>query len=413
MPELAILVVAAAVLAIAAVSGRLTRLSLTEPLVAVSLGVVITALLMEPVDLRHPVVLTFLELTLALVLFTDAARIDLGRLRAQYQWPLRMLVIGLPLAMVAGALAAGWLLALPVGLALLVGVTLAPTDAALALPLLESEELPPRIRQSVNVESGLNDGLALPALFIAIGLIGSEEGRSAGAALLLIIEQIGIGVVGGVLFGLLGAWVIGEGGRRGWMTPIHQKIAGVALALAAFAAVQLLGGSGFVAAFVAGAVLGARLRPRGEYLYEFAEAEGRALVLVAFLIIGAGPVYELLQVGAPWEVWVVAVASLVIVRPLAIALSLIGQNLRASTVAFLGWFGPRGLATFVFLLIAEEELLAVPPGVVGVVVVTVALSVVLHGVTARPASVWLAKRIAATSHEEMPEVGEAFDHPMR
>ncbi|MCZ6736665.1 MAG: cation:proton antiporter, partial [Actinobacteria bacterium] len=172
--ETIILVLSATVFAIVAVSGRLARLSITEPLMAVGIGILITFLVVDPVDIRSPAALTFLELTLALVLFTDAARIDVGRIRRQYRWPARMLLIGLPLAMILGALVAGWILAIPFGAALLLGVILAPTDAALAEPVLESEVLPVRIRQTLNIESGLNDGLALPVLFIAIGLIESE-----------------------------------------------------------------------------------------------------------------------------------------------------------------------------------------------------------------------------------------------
>ncbi|MCZ6566983.1 MAG: cation:proton antiporter, partial [Actinobacteria bacterium] len=172
--ETIILVLSAAVFAIVAVSGRLARLSITEPMMAVGIGILISLLVVDPINIRSPAALTFLELTLALVLFTDAARIDIGHIRSQYRWPARMLLIGLPLAMILGAVVAGWILAIPLGAALLLGVILAPTDAALAEPVLESEVLPVRIRQTLNIESGLNDGLALPVLFIAIGLIESE-----------------------------------------------------------------------------------------------------------------------------------------------------------------------------------------------------------------------------------------------
>ena len=352
--ETIILVLSATVFAIVAVSGRLARLSITEPLMAVGIGILITFLVVDPIDIRSPAALTFLELTLALVLFTDAARIDVGRIRRQYRWPARMLLIGLPLAMVLGAVVAGWILAIPLGAALLLGVILAPTDAALAEPVLESEVLPVRIRQTLNIESGLNDGLALPVLFIAIGLIESEAGRSVSSSVLLVVSLVGIGVAGGALLGSAGAWVISRATEHGWMDELHQKIAAVALALGTFAAVEVLGGSGFVAAFVAGAVLGARVRPKCEYLYDFADTEGRALVLIAFVFLGAGPIYQLIREGVPWQAWVVSLVALFVVRPLAIGASLIGEKLLPSTVLFFGWFGPRGLATDVFLLVAFE-----------------------------------------------------------
>lgn len=411
--ETTILVLAGAVFLVSAASKRLTSVWLTEPLFAVLIGVGVGVVLDEPVDLGDPGVLIFLELTLALVLFGDAARIDLQKLRREYAWPTRMLLLGLPLAMLGGALTSGWLLAVPIGAALLIGVVLAPTDAALAEPVLESRALPVRVRQTLNVESGLNDGLAIPALFIAIGIVEAEMFSGGGDGFVLFIQQIGIGTVGGVVFGAVGALVIGRGTKHGWMNRIHQKIAAVALALAAFALVQLLGGSGFVATFVAGALLAARVRPRCEYLYEFAETEGRALVLVAFLLFGAGPVSNLLQVGAEPEVWAVALISLLVIRPAAIFLSLIGQKLMLSTSLFLGWFGPRGLATLVFMLVAIEELGEEPVFLFEVVILTVALSVLLHGVSATPMSAWLGSRLESQEDEAMPEMGEAFEHPTR
>ena len=411
--ETIILVLSATVFAIVAVSGRLARLSITEPLMAVGIGILITFLVVDPIDIRSPAALTFLELTLALVLFTDAARIDVGRIRRQYRWPARMLLIGLPLAMVLGAVVAGWILAIPFGAALLLGVILAPTDAALAEPVLESEVLPVRVRQTLNIESGLNDGLALPVLFIAIGLIESEAGRSVSSSVLLVVSLVGIGVAGGALLGLAGAWVISRATEHGWMDELHQKIAAVALARGTFAAVEVLGGSGFVAAFVAGAVLGARVRPKCEYLYDFADTEGRALVLIAFVFLGAGPIYQLIREGVPWQAWVVSLVALFVVRPLAIAVSLIGEKLLLSTVLFFGWFGPRGLATAVFLLVAFEEMTDISPLVADITFLTVALSVLLHGVSAMPASQWLAGRLEMRDRREMPEMGEAFNHPTR
>ena len=411
--ETIIFVLSATVFAIVAVSGRLARLSITEPLMAVGIGILITFLVVDPIDIRSPAALTFLELTLALVLFTDAARIDVGRIRRQYRWPARMLLIGLPLAMVLGAVVAGWILAIPFGAALLLGVILAPTDAALAEPVLESEVLPVRVRQTLNIESGLNDGLALPVLFIAIGLIESEAGSSVSSSVLLVVSLVGIGVAGGALLGLAGAWVISRATEHGWMDELHQKIAAVALALGTFAAVEVLGGSGFVAAFVAGAVLGARVRPKCEYLYDFADTEGRALVLIAFVFLGAGPIYQLIREGVPWQAWVVSLVALFVVRPLAIAVSLIGEKLLLSTVLFFGWFGPRGLATAVFLLVAFEEMTDISPLVADITFLTVALSVLLHGVSAMPASQWLAGRLEMRDRREMPEMGEAFNHPTR
>lgn len=409
-PDVIILAGAGALFLVTVVSGRLDRIWMTEPLLATVLGIVAVLALADPIDIESPLVLTTLEATLALVLFSDASRIDVGRLREGYSWPLRMLVIGMPVAIVLGAALAGWSLGLPLGFALLLGVILAPTDAALAEPVLVAGTIPARVRQTLNIESGLNDGLALPALFIATALIESEEGTSAADAIGLVLTQLGIGIVGGIVIGWLGAKAIGKGAELGWMNPLHQKISAVALALAGFAAVQLLGGSGFVATFIAGALMSHLLHPRCEYLYEFAEGEGHTLVLVAFFIFGAGPGAEILSTGVSIETVIVAAVSLLIVRPVAIAISLLGQRLSGRTVVFLGWFGPRGLATIVFVFVAAEEVSFMEPAVVEVAMFTVLVSILAHGISAIPMTSWLTRM---PMEEDMPEMGETYEHRMR
>lgn len=405
-----VLLGAGAILVVTVLSGKLDRVWLTEPLVTVVLGLLAGTFIVGPINMESPLILTVLELTLALVLFSDASRISLSRLREGYSWPLRMLVIGLPVVMALGALVAGWYLELPLGVALLLGVILAPTDAALAEPVLESDLVPPRVRQAINVESGLNDGLALPALFIAIAIIDTEEGARLADAIGLLVSQLGIGLIGGVVVGWVGAKLIGKGTEAGWMNPLHQKIAAVTLAVASFAAVQLLGGSGFVATFIAGGYMSYLIRPRIEHLYEFADEEGHTMVLLAFFIFGVGPGSNLIERGVPVEAMLVALVSLVVLRPIAIVISLLGQGLKGRTVAFLGWFGPRGLATVVFVLVAADEMGSIDPIVLDTVTVAVLASIVVHGVSATPMSRWLA---SMSMTGDMPEMGEVYAHPMR
>jgi NhaP-type Na+/H+ or K+/H+ antiporter len=292
---------------------------------------------------------------------------------------------------------------------------LAPTDAALAEPVLENKSVPKRVRQTLNIESGLNDGLAVPALLIAIGLLEAEEGMvSPTQAVLVFVQQLGVGIVGGVALGMFGAWLIGTGVEKGWMNPLHQKVAALSLALAGFAAVQLLGGSGFVAVFIAGGLMSHRIEMRPDYLYEFAEIEGHIMVTLAFLFVGVGPVTQMINGAISWKAILLALVALVVVRPIAIWLSLIGQKLMASTVAFLGWFGPRGLATIVFYLLAVEELPKMAPLVTEAVIATMVLSILLHGVTAAPLSAWLARKFEGMEDEEdMPEMGESIEFRTR
>jgi NhaP-type Na+/H+ or K+/H+ antiporter len=415
LTEVVVLVAAGAILVVTTISGRLERLWLTEPLIAAMFGVVLGQFFIGPVDLTEPAFLTFLELTLALVLFSDASRVSLRRVRGTYTWPGRMLVLGLPLAIGLGTAAAAWLLGLPLGFALLLGVVLAPTDAALAEPVLENRSVPKRVRQTLNIESGLNDGLAVPALLIAIGLLEAEEGMvSPTQAVLVFIQQLGVGIVGGVALGMFGAWLIGTGVEKGWMTPLHQKVAALSLALAGFAAVQLLGGSGFVAVFIAGGLMSHRIEMRPDYLYDFAEIEGHIMVTLAFLFVGVGPVTQMINGAISWKAALLALVALAVVRPIAIWLSLIGQKLMTSTVAFLGWFGPRGLATIVFYLLAVEELPEVPALVTEAVIATMVFSILLHGMTAVPLSAWLARKFEGMEDEEdMPEMGESIEFRTR
>ena len=408
-PAAIVLLGAGALLLVTVVSGLLDRVWLTEPLVVTLLGLTAGVFIAGEVSVESPLILTIFEVTLALVLFSDASRIDIARLRQGYNWPLMMLVLGMPIVIVLGTVFTGFFLGLPLGAALLLGVILAPTDAALAEPVLESESVPPRVRQTLNVESGLNDGLAVPALLIAIGVIEAGSAR-ASAAIGLVLTQLGIGVIGGVVIGWLGSVLFRKGIDSGWINPLHLRIAAVALAIAGFSAVQLLGGSGFVATFIAGALVSELARPHAKHLYQFAETEGHALVLVAFFIFGVGPGAELLERGIPFEAAVVALVSLVVLRPAAIALSLLRQRLSGRTVLCLGWFGPRGLATVVFMLVAMEELGMADPLIQDTVTTTVLLSILAHGLTAKPMARWLA-RMPMT--EEMPEMGEAYPHPMR
>ena len=401
-----------AILLVAVVSGKIERTSLTTSMLVVALGLAGSLAFDLDVEPEQGAALAFLEITLALVLFSDATRIDLTALRRHYEWPQRMLLIGLPLAVAAGAILAGVTTGMSLGLALLVGVILAPTDAALAEPVLTTPELPRRIRQAVNVESGLNDGLALPALFLAVALIEAEEGLSA-ADVFLPFLKLGIGIAGGLVFGVAGAAILGRAMATGWMGPSYRRIAIAALALATFSGTELAGGSGFVAAFLGGMIFAARCRRMAEGLFDFVENESSLLVLIAFLMFGAGPVRDLIASPPQTSSWLIALGSLLLVRPLAIWISLLGRKLEYQTRLFFGWFGPRGLASFVFLLVAAEELTELPEGIVEIVYLTVALSVLLHGMTAYPASMALARRLNRMEDATMPEMMDVAEMPMR
>ena len=392
----------------AAISGRLGSTPVSQAMVFVAVGVLAgnQALELIEADVAGRFVRHLAEATLALVLFTDAVRVRLGRLRRESLVPARLLGIGLPLTIVAGTLAGLALLpGLDLWTAAALATMLAPTDAALGLPVVSNRRLPSRIRQGLNVESGLNDGVCVPLLIIFLTIAEAEEGAAHVEPLRVILEEIGFGAVAGLAAGALGAWVLRGFAARGWMEGTWKQINAVVTPVMAYMVAVALGGSGFIAAFVAGIVFRAVAGGQAEATTHLAEESGELLNAVTFLLFGAvllGPALGDLD----WRLIAYAVLSLTVVRLLPVALALVGTGLRRVTVGFLGWFGPRGLASIVFvLLLVEETDLPQQSLLLAAVTVTVALSVYAHGLTAWPG----ANRYAdwydahAQDHPAMPE----------
>jgi sodium/hydrogen antiporter len=400
--------IALVLIAYAAVSGRLATTPVTQAMVFVAVGLLVgnRALELIDVDAASQFVRHLAEATLTLVLFTDAVRVNLGRLRRESLVPARLLGIGLPLTIVAGTVAGLALLpGLDLWTAAALATMLAPTDAALGLPVVSNRRLPSRIRQGLNVESGLNDGVCVPLLIIFLTIAEAEEGAAHVEPLRVILEEIGFGAASGVAAGALGAVVLRGFAARGWMEGTWKQINAVATPLLAYMVASALGGSGFIAAFVAGIVFGAIAGGQAEATTFLAEESGELLNAVTFLLFGAvllGPALGDLD----WRVIGYAVLSLTVVRLLPVALAMLGAGMRRVTVGFLGWFGPRGLASIVFVLILVEETdLPERPLLLAVVTWTVALSVYAHGLTALPGANRYADWYAAHAddHPAMPE----------
>jgi sodium/hydrogen antiporter len=390
--ELAI--VAATLLVVAGVSRRLTDTSFTPAMAFVLTGLVVGPLVIDQVTVApaSATVRTLAEATLAVVLFADASRIKLPVLRREYSVPLRLLAIGLPLTIVLGAvLAAGFFARLNAAEAVVLAVLLAPTDAALGQAVVTEPRLPSRIRQGLNVESGLNDGICVPLLLIALSIADVEDKTStAGHAIRIVAEEIGYGIVAGVAVGLVAAVVVASGSRRRlisgpWLQVIPVAGAGLAYGIAAG-----LGGSGFIAAFLAGMVFGALVPRKSEEASRLNEELGGLLAGVTFLTFGAvllGPTLKHLS----WQMVVYAVLSLTLIRMLPVAIAMFRSGAKWQTVGFLGWFGPRGLASIVFAVITVQEAhLAGANTILLTTYLTIGLSVLAHGVTAAP----LARRYA-------------------
>ncbi len=383
-----IAIVAGALLLYALVSGRFQGTIITAPLAFVLIGFAAGpgGFDLANVDLDHSAIHLIAEATLILVLFTDAARIDLNRVRRDHNLPVRMLLVGLPLVMAVGTLIAIVLFpTFSLYEAALLAALLAPTDAALGQSVVSAKVVPVRIRQAINVESGLNDGIALPAvlLFAALASMRPDAG-GAGEWLRFGLLQVTLGPLAGVVIGFIGARLLDSAADRGWMTGAFQGIGILSLAILSYVIAEGIGGNGFIAAFVGGMAFGHSLRHPCEFLFEFMETEGQLLMLITFLVFGAALLPESIGHVTPMH-FLYAVFSLTVIRMVPIAVSLIGAGVSPATQLFLGWFGPRGLASILFvLLILEESAIAHRHELMTITVITVALSVLLHGITAAP-----------------------------
>jgi NhaP-type Na+/H+ or K+/H+ antiporter len=400
-----IMVIAAVVVGWGLLSARLERFDVSAPLLFVVMGLVLAN---EPISAVHvnihsETLRSIAEITLALLLFSDAARVNVRELRRDAAVPARLLFIGLPLTIGLGMLVAVLLFpSLDVWAAATIAACVAPTDAALGAQVVEDRHVPVRIRRVLGVESGLNDGIATPFVtFFVAGAVGDLV-THATTSLASAVGDLAIGTTVGLVGGLGAGWLLGAARRHGWSNPAARGIVGVALALLAYSSAVELGGNGFIAAFVGGLALGTVLPEREqEDALSFDAQTGELLSFVVWFLFGAVLVSALSD--TTWQTAVFVVLALTAVRMVPVALSLVGSRLDRTTVAFIGWFGPRGLASVVFGILAFDSLNDHEGGVVtAAVTLTVLASVLAHGVTARPLSRRYGAKVAALG-EEVPE----------
>ncbi len=390
-------IVAAIVFLYSIASGGLERTPINGAIVYTAVGLAFGSLgigLLR-LDVSAEGLNTLAELTLALVLFTDAANADLAVLKKSFHIPQRLLLIGLPLTILlgfgAGVLLFGELTLFEVAI---LATMLAPTDAALGKAVVTNESVPDNIRQGLNVESGLNDGICVPILFLFLALAtgSNAEGSITTLALTLVAQQIGIGVAVGIGLTVLGAWLLKLSAGRGWISESWRQLPVVALSLACFAVAQKLGGSGFIACFSGGLLFGGIAKKHKEGFLLAAEGTGDTLALITWVIFGSAVVGQAIG-HFSWQVVLYAVLSLSIVRILPVFLSLAGMKLRTDEKLFMGWFGPRGLASIVFAVIVLDGHLPGGGTITITVVCTIVLSIVGHGLSANPLVAALVARL--------------------
>jgi NhaP-type Na+/H+ or K+/H+ antiporter len=412
--EFGLALVALLVAGYSLVAGRLERLSISPAFAFVVIGILVSEdflgiLVLDP---EAESVKLIAEITLALVLFGDASSVDLKGLRQDAGPVVRLLVPGLLLTIFFGTvLALGLFPGITLGLALLIGAALAPTDAALGQPVITDQRVPARIRRILNVESGLNDGIATPFVYLALALAAAEATGSEvliGGALL---EGL-IGAAAGIVVGAAGGWLLVAADRREWASQPSRQLAVLALAIGSYLVALAMDGNGFIAAFVGGLAFGVVTRQRAEDAVAFTEAQGSLLAIVVWTIFGITVGGSLIAGGLDLPAVAFAILSLTVVRMAPVALALQGCRFRPATVGFIGWFGPRGLASIVFMIIALEDLHGARQDtnvVVAAIGWTVLLSVLLHGITAVPLARRYGARIASIQGD-IPE-RELSDEP--
>jgi NhaP-type Na+/H+ or K+/H+ antiporter len=413
MFEIEFAIFAAVVFVFALVSRRVERLNVTAPMAFIAAGMLFGAAHLINASINNELLLLVGSIALVLVLFTDASRINISLFRVNAALPGRLLIIGLPLTIAVGAIIAALLFTnLTIWQAAIIGAVLAPTDAGLGQAIVTSERVPVRIREALNVESGLNDGGSVPFLLVFLALAAIQEGVEPPSFWIVAVEQIGIGIAVGLLVGVAGGWLIKSATRRGWMTRTFKRLSFLALAILAWGVAGPIGGSGFIAAFVGGFATGATVGDVEEAATDFSEAEGELLLLAVFFLVGI--VATSLLGTLDWTIVLYAILSLTVIRMLPVAISLVHTKLGRSSVLFLGWFGPRGLASIVLVLVALEEPALAPlaPQIATIVLVTVILSVFAHGISARPGAALYARKVAAMD-SDAPELRAVSQLPAR
>jgi NhaP-type Na+/H+ or K+/H+ antiporter len=382
-----------------AIAGRVERSLISGPIVFTAVGLILGpyGLAVVRIEISGDGLRLLAELTLAMVLFTDAANADFGIVRRNLGLPERLLLIGLPLTIVLGFLLAAIIFPSLSTLEMaLLAAMLAPTDAALGKPVMTNPAVPAVTREALNLESGLNDGICVPIVVLLLGLaVGSQiEGGTTVHVARVVIEAIGLGAVIGLALTWVTTLMLQFAERQGWISEHWVEIPIVALAAACFAAAQAVGGSGFIACFVGGLLLSGLGVRRKRELLRGAEHMGEALALVTWVVFGGIVVARMID-RVTWPALFYAALSLTVIRMLPVFLCLIGTRTSTADKLFIGWFGPRGLATIVFAVLVLDEKLPGNDTIMLAAGWTVLLSVIAHGVTANP----LVKAIAARPEE--------------
>ncbi|MBU2923440.1 cation:proton antiporter [Colwellia sp. 4_MG-2023] len=394
--EIGLLILLFAVSTYAMLAKKLSTTIITAPMVFLGMGFIVSQLGLIHVEDAHETVYLIAEISLVVLLFLDASQINLRRLKRQNTWPLRMLLLGLPLSILIGTgFAYLFFPEWPWPMLALIAAILAPTDAALGQAVISNESVPTNERQSLSVESGLNDGLALPIILFFASIVAMEIGSEANGTswLMFGFNQIFVGIFVGLLMGWLSGRLFLYSEAKQITSSVYEGIGVLALTGISYVMASLLGGNGFIASFVAGLVFGHIVKGHCRFIYQFTESEGQILIWTSFVIIGLGLLPSAIEHLTLPVVGYILV-SIFIVRPLAIYLSLLGTKAKTLTRVFMGFFGPRGLATALFALIISKDIIGeYGHSILIVAINAVWISTLIHGIAAAPMADWYGAKI--------------------
>jgi len=389
--HLTILAITLVILGYGYFSKLLSRFNISGPMVFTAVGVLISSLVLggKPVNFNAEAVQIIAEIALIVVLFSDAAALDLQRLKEKWQLPTRLLFVALPITIVFTYFAARYFFpGEPTLYLLLLALILAPTDAALGKIVVSDKRIPQTVRNTINVESGLNDGIVFPVLLTVLAIIVSSSPDASEGWMRYIAQQISIGAVAGAFIGWTGAKLSQFTIKREWIAHQYLNLIPLALAILSFYFAEYFHGNGYIAAFFAGLFLGNMSKTLKKNVESFSESEGELLIMVSFLVFGLVFVpYMLPYLDA--KTWIFALLSLTVLRILPIVLSFGFTKMDLSTRLFIGWFGPRGIASILYILVAIHELGNIKghEEVFAAASLTILLSIILHGLSAKPLAV--------------------------
>ncbi|KYJ86364.1 cation:proton antiporter [Sulfurovum riftiae] len=401
--HLIILGIALVILGYGLFSRLLGKYNISGPMVFTMVGILLSPLVMggEPIKVNGDVVQITAEITLILVLFGDSSALNLTQLKKHWRLPFRLLFVAMPITIVIATLTGIYFFPNESLLyVLLLALILAPTDAALGKIVVSDERIPKVVRNTINVESGLNDGVVFPVLLTVLAMIVSNSDTAQSGWMTYIAQQVIIGAVAGGFAGWAGANMMMKAVKRGWMEEQYSNLAPVALAIFSFYFAEHFGGNGYISAFFSGLFLGNTSEYLRERVENFVESEGELLVMISFLIFG------LVFIPITIEYWSLkalgfAILSLTVLRMIPVIIGFGFFKIDLSTRLFYGWFGPRGIASILYILVAvghiggiqgHEEIFAVAS-------LTIFLSIFLHGFSAQPLAIAYSKTHPADKEE--------------